>query len=85
MRKRAKVRILKFCLVDIFQKVWTFPDILTCPLERRAFSLSFASKFEYLRRPCRSGEQIDQETIFEVVLPAGVKKKYYPQGLTATG
>ena len=75
------MKIGKFSFVDIFQKLWTFADISTCPSERGVFSLSFTTKFEYLRRPCRSGEQIDQETIFEFILPAGVKKNCYPQGL----
>ena len=78
---QKNLKIGKFSFVDIFQKSWTFADISTCPSERRVFSLSFASKFEYLRRPSRSGEQIDQETIFEFILPAGVKKNCYPQGL----
>ena len=75
------LKIGKFSFVDIFQKLWIFAAISACPSERGVFSLSFATKFEYLRRPCRSGEQIDQETIFEFILPAGVKKNCYPQGL----
>ena len=76
------LKIGKFSFVDIFQKLWTFADISTCPSERGVFSLSFATKFEYLRRPCRSGEQIDQETIFEFTFPAGSQKKFSPQGLS---
>ena len=42
------LKIGKIVLVDNFKKVWTFADNSTCPSERGVFSISFASKFEYL-------------------------------------
>ena len=67
--------------MDIFQKTWTFLDILTCPPKSPIFSYSFGPKFEDLWQASRPGERIPQETIFEDDIPAGVQKKLSLQGL----